>query len=128
MALTDNITARNKSITERRYINQVLKQQGEEILKDQSAKDREFNLSAQLGSSRSFKVNSNRLTYQHSILQRFLDMKKVRGELKPKSERTPIHNRIIMGRFNQIKRELRYGFTDAIRSQLAQQLKIEVDG
>lgn len=126
MAILDNLSNRNKTILERRYIDQVLEEEGKNILSEQSRLDRKYSFSNRLSSRRNTRVSGGKLVIEHSIIQRFVDMNKINGA--PKKRKTPIHNRVIFGHFNNILGKLRFGFTKAIQEQLSSQHKIEING
>lgn len=70
-------------------------------------------------SDRSFTVSDSALSYQHLGRHRFVDMKTRNTKQGKKHKKNhPIHNRIIFGHYNNIVRELRYGFTDAVVEQM----------
>lgn len=113
----------NKRVIEQKYIEQVLKEEAQNI---ESAQDDIFsnrNISNVIRSTRSFSVNDKTLTLRHHIRQRFDDMKKVRF-LKQKS--TGAHNKVIWGHFNNIIFKLAYGYTKDVKNQIANQYNIEI--
>ena len=68
---------------------------------------------------RSFTISDSALTYQHLGRHRFVDMKTrntKKGKIRKKNH--PIHNRIVFGHYNNIIRDLKYGFTDAVKEEL----------
>jgi hypothetical protein len=70
-------------------------------------------------SGRGFTVTENGLDYTHLKKHRFVDMKmrtSKKGKTRKKSH--PIHNRIIWGHYNNIIKELHFGFTNAIKEEL----------
>jgi len=70
-------------------------------------------------SGRGFVVTDNELGYTHLKAHRFNDMKfrnSNKGKNKRKNHR--IHNRIIWGHFNNIVKELHFGFTHAVQEEL----------
>jgi hypothetical protein len=70
-------------------------------------------------SGRGFTVFENGLDYTHLKKHRFVDMKmrtSKKGKNRKKSH--PIHNRIIWGHYNNIIKELHFGFTNAIKDEL----------
>ncbi len=115
---------RNQSILERRFITQVLQEEGKNIIDEQNRIDLKFDFKA-TGKGRSFHVNENELVLEHNIIQRFRDMNRIKGR---KQVSTRQHNRVIFGHFNNIIGSLRFGFTDAIQKELSQEYKIEING
>lgn len=70
-------------------------------------------------SGRGFTITENGLDYTHLKKHRFVDMKmrtSKKGKNRKKSH--PIHNRIIWGHYNNIIKELHFGFTNAIKEEL----------
>jgi hypothetical protein len=70
-------------------------------------------------SGRGFTVTENGLDYTHLKKHRFVDMK-TRNTKKGKQRKKahPIHNRIIWGHYNNIIKELHFGFTNAVKEEL----------
>ena len=67
---------------------------------------------------RSFSVSDSVLSYQHLGRHRFVDIKtRNTKQGKKRKKNHPIHNRIIFGHYNNIVRELKYGFTEAIKEE-----------
>lgn len=72
-------------------------------------------------SGRSFEPSESALEYVQRKKHRFVDMKfisKRMARFKKKSH--PIYNKIMYGHYNNIVRELKYGFTDAVKEELRQ--------
>lgn len=69
---------------------------------------------------RVFSVSDIELHYEHFAKHRFVDMRtrNVHGKRKKKKYH-PIHNRIVWGHFNNIVRELSYGFTEEVKRELS---------
>ena len=68
-------------------------------------------------SARSIAVSSGdgmdgRLTFTHTIYERFLDMKR-RGTVRRRKRRR-IHNRFVFGAYSSIAKRLMYGFTEEV--------------
>ncbi len=70
-------------------------------------------------SGRSFNVTDNSLDAIHLKKHRFVDMRTINGKegKKPKKNH-PIHNRIMWGHYNNVIREMAFGFTEAVKAQL----------
>ena len=66
-------------------------------------------------SARSFVTSESALNYSQLLKHRFVDMKRIRGK---KRRPHPIYNKIIWGHYNNIIREMAFGFTDAVKEQL----------
>lgn len=126
MAILENLSNRTKTILERRYIDQVLDEEGENIVSEQNRLDKKYNFTTTVGRGRSHRVNDGRLVLEHNIVQRFVDMRKIKGVRKKR--KTPIHNKVIFTHFNSILGKLRFGFTKALQEQLRGNYKIEING
>lgn len=107
-------------ILEGRFIRRVLQDTSKDIDKAQRSyiSGRGFENSA-WNSGRSFTVTQNELGYTHLKKHRFVDMKtrtSSKGKTRKKSH--PIHNKIIWGHYNNVIKELHFGFTNAIKEEL----------
>jgi len=124
MSATETLKNRNKSILERRYISKTLSTNAKNL---EAAQDRlfsKFNFkNNNISSRRSFIVTENTLEFTHLMKERFIDMKRNNGQ---KKKNYPIHNKIVIGYFNNIIYQLQFGFTQAVKKQVAQELNIEI--
>jgi len=69
--------------------------------------------------SRSFTAADNALQYAQLLKHRFVDMRFISaGMTKHKKKSHPVYNKIIYGHFNNLVRELKFGFTDAVKEEL----------
>ena len=108
-----------------RFIAQTLEKAGAEMMARQgsaiasSVQER----SGRLLDTRSIEVSTGdgaegRLTFTHTVYERFLDMRQLGGV---KHKRRRIHNRFVFGMYSSIAARLMHGFTqeviDEIRSQ-----------
>ncbi|WP_378186897.1 hypothetical protein ACE939_00930 [Aquimarina sp. W85] len=106
------------------YIRQVLTDAAEEIFDKQSRVISNANSDySDLLNNRSYSVTSGNLTLVHALRERFVDMKRIRGEAQRSLN---VHNTIIWSQFNVVVGKLRYGFTHDIRKAIAAQYKIEL--
>ena len=74
-----------------------------------------------LKSSRSFAASESALVYTQRLKHRFVDMKHMTsGKTKKRVRRKnhPIYNKITMGYYNNIVRELKFGYTDAVKEEM----------
>jgi hypothetical protein len=70
-------------------------------------------------SGRGFIVTENTLDHNHLKKQRFVDMKTRTSKNGTKRKKShPIHNKIIWGHYNNIIKELHFGFTNAVKEEL----------
>lgn len=70
-------------------------------------------------SGRSFVSTDTGFEYTHLKKHRFVDMKTrntKNGKVRKKPH--PIHNRIIWGHYNNMIKEMHFGFTEAVKQQL----------
>ena len=70
--------------------------------------------------NRSFSVTDNEMDYEHLKVHRWIDMRtrKTKDGANRKKKFYPIHNRVVMGQYNQLVRELSVGFTEEVKNQL----------
>lgn len=119
MALLQDRTNQD-DILKGRFIRKVLKSTGDDIKKAQDSyfSSRGFNMSNGWN-DRAFAVTDNTLDYTHLLKHRFVDMKTrtVKGEKKRKKSHQ-IHNKIFWGNYNNIIRELSFGFSEEIKDEL----------
>lgn len=108
------------SLIERKFIAQVLAEEGREIerLQTKAINRALVKRSGHLLEDRSFDVSDNELEIRFRHYLRFQDMR----------NKSYIYNRIMFARFNAIKLRLMYGFTDEIKKQLAAEYNIPIDG
>lgn len=107
-------------ILERRFIRRVLQDNSKDIDQAQRSyiSSRGFN-NPNWNSGRGFTVTENEMGYTHLKKHRFVDMKtrtSKNGKKRKKSH--PIHNKIIWGHYNNVIKELHFGFTNAIKEEL----------
>lgn len=70
-------------------------------------------------SGRGFVATESGLDYSHLKKHRFVDMK-IRHSSKGinRKKNHPVHNRIIWGHYNNMIKELHFGFTNAVKEEL----------
>lgn len=107
-------------ILEGRFIRRVLQDTAKDI--DQAQRSyisgRGFE-NSDWNTDRGFTVNQNELGYTHLKKHRFVDMKtRTSKSGKNRKKSHPIHNRIIWGHYNNVIKELHFGFTNAIKEEL----------
>mgnify|MGYP006909111599 CR=1 FL=1 len=104
-------------VLEKRYIRTVLREEGQDILREQTRTMSRASFSnRELFSKRKMDVTNTILSYEHLARHRFIDMKRRRtqkGVINKKNY--PIHNRILFGYLNNIIKRLHFGFTDSTR-------------
>lgn len=109
-------------VLEKRFTKQVLQQNAQELRKggERLMQSRGFD-NNDWYTARSFTVTEDILGYTHLKKHRFVDMKTRKtqsGIIKKKNH--PVHNKIIFGIYNNIIRELMYGYTEAVKQELRQ--------
>ena len=120
MNLTEKRQQNADDILQGRFIRRVAADIGKEIDKAQRSKmsERGFD-SNDWYSERGFTATETGLEYTHLKKHRFVDMKTRTSKTgKHKKKNHPIHNRIVWGFYNQMIKELHFGFTDAVKAQL----------
>jgi hypothetical protein len=115
---------------ERKFIQEVLTEEGAAIEADQTRAIRSWNLirTEVLLKQRHFRVDGarggDRLGIFFVPYLRFLDMKNPRRKNHPKGYE--LYNRILFGHLRQIRRTLMYGFTSDVKTLLARKYQIEL--
>ncbi len=105
------------SILKGRYLRKVMRERGEEINKEVGKRTSSF--SSSLWSRRGISLTDDTLTYQSTKVHRFVDMKtRTTQEGKKRKKNYPIHNKIIMGQYSQMVKDLSFGYTEEIKAQL----------
>lgn len=110
----------SRDILERRFIRKVL----QDVSKDIDTAQRQFLSSRGFEnqdwySERGFAVRENEMAYTHLKKHRFVDMKTrstKKGKVRKKQH--AIHNKIIWGHYNNVVKELHFGFTHAVQEEL----------
>lgn len=107
-------------VLEGRFVRQVLHQTSQDI---EQAQTREMSSRGFSNNdwfqNRSFQISEDTMGFLHLKKHRFVDMKNrntKNGSVKKKFH--PIHNRIIYGHYNNIIKELHFGFTEAVKNEL----------
>jgi hypothetical protein len=119
--MADFLSTRTKSentILEAQFIRMKLQETANDIDREQRKGMSGF--ASSFWNDRAFSVTDNEMQLEHLKVHRFVDMRtrtlKDGSKIKKKSH--PIHNRIIMGNYSQLTKELAYGFTEEIKNSL----------
>ncbi len=106
-------------ILEGKFIRKVTGEIATEIEKAQDSLMASRGFSDASWQERSFASTDKGLVYTHLGKHRFVDMRTRNTEngKKPKKSH-PIHNRIVFAQYNNLIRELSFGFTDAVKQEL----------
>lgn len=124
-----NILDRRKGISEAviqdKFIRQQLQEESKEIDKAQiSLMSRRGFKNQDWYNKRSISVEGNNtMALRHLPKHRFVDMRTrntKQGKIKKKSY--PVHNRILYGHANDIIKRLHFGFTAAVKEELARDI------
>jgi hypothetical protein len=104
----------------RANMERIIKRRAGEMDAEQSKGYSAFKNSSFRG--RSFITDGDSLTYTQSALYRFVDMKKLRYPGTDTQYRRKkvyaFHNRIVMGQYNGLMKELTYGAADEVKADL----------
>lgn len=119
--MADFLSTRTKSentILEAQFIRMKLKEMADDI--DSEQKKRIGTFRSEFWKERTFSVTDNVMNMQHLKVHRFIDMKTItlKDGTKKKKKFYPIYNRVVMGQYNQLTKELAYGFTEEIKNSL----------
>ncbi|KNB60978.1 hypothetical protein [Chryseobacterium sp. Hurlbut01] len=106
------------------FNRRVLKQHAEKMQKTQNANVPVFSDSSL--DFRNIATNDDSLIYRHKGIMRMIDMKRLtRPFTTQKYNRKPVynvHNRIIMGHYAGLSKDLTFGLTDAVRQEIMSEL------
>ena len=116
-----------------RFIGNVLKEEGERMLRRQSSAilSKLESRTGTLENRRSVSVTSatdsfeGRMSFTHVSYERFLDLRRLHYGSKVVSRRRRIHNRYVFGAYSRIAERLMYEFTDEVAAAIRQQLQSE---
>lgn len=120
MSLIESRENISDQVVEGRFIRSVLSQAGQDIDKAQRAamSSRGFE-NNNWYNDRSFTATETELGYTHLKKHRFVDMKYRTSKAgRNRKKHHPIHNRIVWGHYNEIIKQLHFGFTEAVKQEL----------
>lgn len=117
MSLLEKRSRTKESVMEKTFIQNTLREEGEEIKKAQEQGMSTFSSDTRRG--RSFSTNETTLLYKHDAKHRFIDMRKRNSKEGPKKKKSyKIHNKPIYGVLNNIISRLSYGYTDEVKDRM----------
>jgi len=118
--LFENRSNSENLILEKKFIRKKLEETSQEIQRVQDSRMASFN--SDFWNNRKFSVTDNQLDLEHLKVHRFVDMRRrtLKDGAKINKKSYPIHNRVVMGQYSQLTRELAYGFTEEVKNQLRQ--------
>lgn len=106
------------------FQRRMLQKHADKINEKQNSRMPSFSDSS--NANRTFTVNDDSMIYQHKGLLRMVEIKRLtkpnRTEKYTRKKTYDIHNRIIMGHFGQLGRDLTFGFSDSIRDEIIAEL------
>ena len=112
-----------------RFIENVLRDEGNRLLRNQGKalrKRLKFH-THRLYDTRRISVSESRLTFTHTVYERFLDMKRLQdGTIQRRRRR--IHNRLVYGHYRSIAGRLLYEFTEETIQEIRESIKQENHG
>jgi hypothetical protein len=116
--LLNQRTNNNDDIIKGRFVRKKLAETANEIREGSNKRMNGFR--SGFWNNRSFSVTDNELQYEHLKVHRFIDMRTrtLKSGEKRKKKFYPIHNRVVMGQYSQLVRELSFGFTEEVKNQL----------
>ena len=120
MSLLDSREQLSDQILEGRFIRKVSQTMAHDLDLAQSnfMSSRGFE-SEDWYSGRGFVATESGLDYSHLKKHRFVDMKTRTSKKGIKRKKAhPVHNRIIWGHYNNLIKELHFGFTAAVKEEL----------
>ncbi len=121
MNVLDKRKDKGNEILKGRFVRKVLQENARDL--DQATfkkmKERGFK-TPDFFTGRTFSVSDIEMKYEHFAKHRFVDMRtrETKGTRKKKKSH-PIHNRIVWGHYNNVVRELAFGFTQEIKNELS---------
>lgn len=110
-----------------RFIKETLERQGQRMLRRQGVAMEEslrFHTRETLTSRRIYVTEgtemSGTLTFEHTVQERFLDLKRLRhgSEESSRPRNRQIHNRFVMSMYNAVANDLLYGFTQEVAERI----------
>lgn len=118
MDLLANRTNGDDTILKARFIRLKLQETAKEIDKIQNKRMNGFN--SAFWKDRTFSVTDNQMDLELLKVHRFLDMRTrtKKDGTKNKKKAYSVYNKVIMGQYNQLTRELSYGFTEEVKHLL----------
>jgi hypothetical protein len=106
----------NDKQIEKRFIKSSLEQTAKKISADVYKKTASFR--STFWKANSFSSSDDTMVYNHSIKNRFVDMRtRNKQGVKVKKKSHVVHNRIVMGNYSGLVRELSFGFTEEIKQK-----------
>lgn len=103
-------------LIEKRFIKSSLEKTAKKIKDDVYKKTSSFRSS--FWNANRFSSSEDTMVYNHSIINRFVDMRtRIKQGAKVKKKSHVVHNRIVMGNYSGLVKELSFGFTEEIKQK-----------
>lgn len=117
MSLRSDRNQTKEAVVSGMYVQHVLVESSKEL--EVEIKSRMTSFSSSFWNTQTMSVANSVLTYNHLLQHRFVDMKtrRVDGGIRSK-KRHKIHNQPIFSQYNSIIKQLHFGFTESIKSDL----------
>lgn len=116
--------AENEKLIVAAFQKRVLKQHAEQMKKTQNENVPKFRDTSL--DFRNIVTDEDSLIYRHKGIMRMVDMKRLTRPLKTEKYKRKItynmHNRIIMGHYSAISKDLTFGLSDAVRQDIINEL------
>lgn len=117
---------------ETRFVKSILENEGKRLMQNQAAAlGRKLTMrTGRLFNTRKTSVTGGadmdgQLSFDHTVYQRFLDMKRLKyGSFEVRHNRK-IHNRFVFGHYSSIASRLMYDLTDEVVAEFKEELKTE---
>lgn len=113
----------NTKAIEAKFTQRILESEARTVLNEQKRIASRYRVSRDIPeiNRSTYQVATNKLTYVHPIRQRFIDMKRIKGE---RQTPVPIHNKVLFSSFNRLVRSMAFGLTDDIKELISAEFKI----
>ena len=114
----ENRSKSDDSILEAQFIKMKLQETATNI--DREKRKRMAGFSSAFWNDRSFAVTDSEMEMTQNKVERFVDMRTValKDGTKHSKKSHPVHNKVVMGQYGQLAKELAYGFTEDIKQKL----------
>ena len=113
----DSRSKSEDTISEARFIKMKLQETATNI--DREKRKRMASFNSTFWNDRTFTVTDTEMEMEQNKVERFVDMRTrdTKNGKHPKKSH-PVHNRVVMGQYSQLAKELAYGFTEEIKQKL----------
>ena len=126
MGALDVLKSRNNvKAIEAKFTQRMLEAEAETVIAEQRRVVNRYKVEREIPEilRTRYQVTTNKLVFIHPIRQRFIDMKRIKGE---RQKSVPIHNKVLYSSFNRLVSSMAFGLTDDIREMLSSEFKIPI--